>query len=65
MRIVALIDDRDVIERILRHLGLWAQSNCVSPARAQPEIAEGVVEPCFDEPFPGYDIELVMVFADG
>jgi hypothetical protein len=23
MRIVALIDDRDVIERILRHLGLW------------------------------------------
>jgi len=23
MRIVVLIDDRDVIERILRHLGLW------------------------------------------
>ena len=25
MRIVALIDDRAVIERILRHLGLWEQ----------------------------------------
>ncbi|MFP6904165.1 MAG: hypothetical protein VCG02_03035 [Verrucomicrobiota bacterium] len=23
MRIVALIDDREVIEKILRHLGLW------------------------------------------
>ena len=25
MRIVVLIDDRTVIERILRHLGLWEQ----------------------------------------
>lgn len=36
MRIVALIDDRDVIERILRHLGLWEQGVRVSPARAPP-----------------------------
>jgi hypothetical protein len=25
MRIVSLINERDVIERILRHLGLWGQ----------------------------------------
>ena len=52
MRIVALIDDRDVIERILRHLGLWEQGVRVSPARAPPEIAEWVIEPCCDDPFP-------------
>ena len=31
MRIVALIDDREVIERILRHLGLWVQGVRVFP----------------------------------
>ncbi len=52
MRIVALIDDREVIERILRHLGLWVQGVRVFPARAPPEAAEWVIEPCYDDPFP-------------
>ena len=75
MRIVALIDDRDVIERILRHLGLWEQGVRVSPARAPPEIAEWVIppspvgyggraEPCCDDPFPDYDTEPVMMYAN-
>jgi hypothetical protein len=65
MRIVALIDDRAVIERILRHLGLWVQGVRVSPARAPPEIAEWVIEPCLDDPFPAYDTESVMMCANG
>jgi len=40
MRIVALIDDRKVIARILRHLGLWSQGVRVSPARTPPEIVD-------------------------
>ena len=64
MRIVALIDDRDVIERILRHLGLWEQGVRVSPAGAPPEIAEWVIEPCCDDPFPDYDTEPVMMYAN-
>lgn len=78
MRIVALIDDREVIERILRHLGLWQQGVRVLPARAcpepcpkgsgswaPPEIAEWVIEPCYDDPFPDYDTEPVMMYANG
>jgi len=57
MRIVSLINERDVIERILRHLGLWQQGVRVLPARAPPEAAERVIEPCYDDPFPDYDTE--------
>jgi hypothetical protein len=67
MRIVALIDDRAVIERILRHLGLpgrrsskseggWQQGVRLSPARAPPESADRVIEPCYDDPFPDYHV---------
>jgi hypothetical protein len=65
MRIVSLIDDRDVIERILRHLGLWEQGVRVLPARAPPEVAEWVIEPCYNDPFPDYDTEPVMMCANG
>lgn len=37
MRIVALIDQREVIERILRHLGLWTEEIRGNPARAPSE----------------------------
>ena len=65
MRIVSLIDDRKVIERILRHLGLWKQGVRVSPARAPPEIVDRVIEPWLDDPFPDYDTEPVMAYANG
>jgi hypothetical protein len=77
MRIVSLIDDRAVIDlpamlrialqagRILRHLGLWEQGVRVLTARAPPEVAEWVIEPCSDDPFPDYDTEPVMMYANG
>ena len=60
MRIVSLIDDKAVIERILRHLGLWEQGVRVSPSTGPPaEIVDRVIppspvgyggqaEPCYD-----------------
>ena len=65
-----------MIERILRLLGLWPacrdargagreQGVRVLPARAPPEVAEWVIEPCYDDPFPDYDTESVMMYANG
>lgn len=51
--------------RILRHLDLWEQGVRVLPARAPPEIVDRVIEPCFDDPFPDYDTEPVMAYANG
>ena len=62
MRIVALIDDRDVIEKILRHLGLWQQGVRVMPSRAPP-ANETVIELWPDNPFPDYDTDPVMAWA--
>ncbi len=64
MRIVSLIDGPAVIERIRRHLGLWEQGVRVLPARAPPEVADRVIEPCFDDPFPDYDTEPVMMYSE-
>ena len=55
MRIVALIDEREVIERILRHLGLWVEGVRLNPARAPPE-GEGIVELIPGDPFPDYPV---------
>ena len=41
MRIVALIDERPVIEHMLRHLGLWAPGMRVCRAPGPPEGAPG------------------------
>jgi transposase-like protein len=48
MKLVALIDDNEVIERILRHLNLWPQNSL--PARAPPKTVmhEYTLEPFFD-----------------
>ena len=76
MRIVALINDGDVIERILRHLGLWQQGVRVIPPTGPPnlktperivhlrsEATARQVEPWLDDPFPDYDTE--VVYANG
>jgi hypothetical protein len=65
MRIVSLIDDRQVIERLLRHLGVWQQGVRVSSARASPEIADRVSEPWRDDPVPDDDTAPVMMYANG
>ncbi len=64
MRIVALINERAVIERILRHLGLLEQGVRVLPSRAPPEIVDMVIEPWLDDPFPDYDTDPVMAYAN-
>lgn len=60
MRIVGLIDEAEVIERILRHLGLWEAGVRVESARDPPEPDEPVFEPWLDDPFPDYDHEPVF-----
>jgi hypothetical protein len=63
MRIVSLLDDLAVIERILRHLGLWEQGVRVHSGTDPP--SPPVIEPCLDDPFPDYDTEPVMAYANG
>jgi hypothetical protein len=65
MKIIALIDERAVIEKILRHLGLWVGYGA---SRAPPggagrgfgppdKTGEGyLIEPVEDDPFPDYDL---------
>jgi hypothetical protein len=50
----------DIIERILRHLGLWEAGVRVESARDPPEPVERVIEPLLDDPFPDYDHEPVF-----
>jgi len=53
MKIIALIDEREVIEKILRHLGLW---DGYEEARGPPEEEKGYVyEPYEGDPFPDYE----------
>jgi hypothetical protein len=54
MKIIALIDEAAVIEKILRHLGLWVGYGA---SRAPPqETGQGyVIEQIEDDPFPDYE----------
>ena len=46
MRIMALIDDIDVIERILKHLNVWdPQPKTISPAGPDPPWPQGETIP--------------------
>ena len=56
MRIVSHIDEDDVIERILRHLGLWQEGCACIPAPTR-------LDPWLDDSFPDYDTEPVMAFS--
>jgi len=72
MRIVALIDERTVIERILRHLGLWEQSVRVESGPDPP--GDWVIDPCLDssrrsqeeadDPLSDYDTEPDLIYAN-
>ncbi|MGB7792519.1 MAG: hypothetical protein WBL39_15025 [Terrimicrobiaceae bacterium] len=49
--VVSLIDEEDVIERILRHLGLWQEGGCVHSGTDPP--GETTLDPWLDAPsFP-------------
>ena len=68
MKVVAFIEppQGEVIEKILRHLKLWPEQTapaCLSRA-PPPTGVDQVVEPFFDDPFPDYDTEPVMAYAN-
>jgi len=47
MRIVSLINDAQVIERILRHVGMWVNELCNHGRRIAPStgpLATGIIE---------------------
>ena len=61
MRVLAVIDDRQIAEKILRHLGVWAGLGG-SAARPPPRFAPGpwTYEPCDDvDPMPDYENVLI------
>ena len=67
MRIVSLIDERDVIEKMLKCLGLWQQGVRVEPnshSGTDPPQGDGVYEPWEQDPFPDYDSEPVLFHAN-
>ena len=58
MRVIAVIDQREVVGRILRYLGLWRGTPPLAPARASPRPDTGpwTREPCDDvDPMPDYE----------
>jgi len=58
-----LPDEREVIEKILRHLGLWEEGVRVHTGTDPP--SETTVEPWLHDPFPDYDTEPGMMYANG
>ena len=56
MRVIAVIDQRLVIEKILRHLGQWNGPPPLAPVRAPPHARAWTREPCEDvNPMPDYE----------
>jgi hypothetical protein len=70
MKLIALIDDDEGIEKILRHLKQWpqqAEQACLSrapPDTPPPDGGERIVALCFDDPFPDYDTEPVYLSSE-
>ncbi len=50
MKIIALLDDREIIEKILKHLKLWSEP-APDTARGSPEsvIPDNIYEPFYDD----------------
>ncbi|MDA3874948.1 MAG: hypothetical protein PF795_13445 [Kiritimatiellae bacterium] len=78
MRIVSLIDERDIIEKILKCLGFWQDGVRVPPPQCEsgtdPPDEDWVYEPIDQDPFPAchavaerrrdYDTEPVLFHAN-
>ena len=48
MKLIALIDDNEVIERILRHINLWPENSLPARAPPKPVTQDYILEPFFD-----------------
>ena len=58
MRLIAVIDDSNIIEKILRHLNLWCGPAKFAPARPPPSTGQSEPEPQFlidSDPMPDYE----------
>ena len=58
MRVIAVIDNPSVIEKILRHLNLWCGPAKFAPARPPPSAEPPEPEPQFiidSDPMPDYE----------
>jgi hypothetical protein len=57
MRVIAVIDDRRVVEKILRHLGRWTEPQPLTQARPPPGTqGPWTYESCQDvDPMPDYE----------
>ena len=54
MKILSLINDPQVIERILRHLGLWKQHPPPRDTKSDASSDGPIVTEHFDDGWPGY-----------
>ena len=64
---MSLIDERDVIEKILKCLGLWQEGVRVEPPRRSgpdPPTGGWVYDPYDRDPFPDYDTEPVLFYTE-
>ena len=57
MRVIAFIEEQAVIEKILKHLGLWLVNPRAPPRRATSRDCEdeGIEQPAPDDFFPDPD----------
>jgi hypothetical protein len=58
MRLIAVVDDPPVVERILRHLNLWCGPAHFAPARPPPSGDLPEPDPNFpidSDPLPDYE----------
>ncbi len=60
MKIISLINQPEVIERILRHLGLWKQQTAPSGRKEKPPEHGPVVIEDFDDGWPGYEERIII-----
>jgi hypothetical protein len=44
MKVISVIEDQDVIKKILKHLGLWQEPQPPSKATGQTKIAEYCID---------------------
>ena len=60
MKIISLIHEPDVIERILRHLGLWKEHPGPLEAKTKAPADGPVVLDDIDDGWPGYEEPVII-----
>lgn len=54
MKLIALIDDGEIIEKILRHLDLWPENSLPARAPPVPIVQDYIIEPVLED-YPWFD----------